>query len=209
MTSPTKPPASWPTGHIGWVFAGTAEFQGRVATFLAEGGAQGERLMFVADDPRPELWPRTLIDEGQLVILSTSEIYGADRAVVARTQRATFMATLERALADGYKGLRVAADNTSLIEDPERLAAWMLWEEQADQLMQSHPITGLCAFDRARADADSLSAVMAVHGQLPPSLSIDERAPAGHDASTGAPDPVRKVRQVGRPPSHNGRQAPL
>jgi hypothetical protein len=163
VTARRPSPPAWPTGHIGWSYSGLPEFHGRAASFLSEGAARDERIMFVADDPRPELWPRQLVDEGQLVVLSTAEIYGAERAVAASAQRATFEAALEEALGDGYAGLRVAADNTSLIEGQDRLTAWMGWEEEADSLMQAKPITGLCSFDRTRVDADTLRRVMGIH----------------------------------------------
>lgn len=166
MTARQHPSTRWPTGHVGWTYAGVAQLQGRATTFLAEGVARGERLMFVADDPRPDLWPRALVDEGRLVVLSTSEVYGSTRTVVAETQRVTFEAALDQALADGFTGLRVAADNTALVEGAERLAAWMDWEDTADGMMRVRPITGLCTFDRSRTDPITLRTVMGVHRQV-------------------------------------------
>ncbi len=167
MTARRDQVTHWPTGHIGWIYAGVAEFQGRATTFLSEGAARGERLMLVADDPRTDLWPRALVDERRLIVLSTCDVYGPERTVDPGAQRATFDAALREALADGYAGLRVAADSTSLVEGPERLAAWMRWEEEADGLMRVEPITGLCSFDRARVDPATLHTVMAVHRQGP------------------------------------------
>lgn len=153
----------WPTGHIGWSFSGLAEFEGWATWFLAEGAARGERLMFVCDSPRALAWPGELIGRGALVVASTSETYGADRIVDVAAQRGTFDAALAEALREGYSGVRVAADNTSLVTGPVRLAAWLLWEDEADRFMRENPLTGLCAFDQTRVDAASLSAVMDVH----------------------------------------------
>ena len=124
----------WPSGHATWIFSGASQFQGGATSFLAEGYAKGERLMLIADDPRKDLWPDRFIDEGLLVIASTSEIYGDDPIVDAGAQRATFADVLATALRDGYLGVRVVADNTSLIQSDTQLEAWMLWEEVADQL---------------------------------------------------------------------------
>lgn len=163
-----QPRGDWPTGHIGWSFAGLPEFEGRAGSFLAEGTTHGERLMFVADDPRPELWPKALLADGTLVVLSTADVYGPEGLVDAGAQRATFEHAVADALADGFTGLRVAADNTSVTAGPERLAAWMRWEREADRLMQVRPITGVCAFDRTRVDRDTLRTVMGVHTAGPP-----------------------------------------
>lgn len=150
-------------GHIGWSFAGAAEFEGRVASFLAEGLPDGERLMVVADDPTPGHWPASLVDRGALVISSTAEVYGKDGVVDSVAQRLAFEEALETARELGFSGLRVAADNTSLVADETRLAAWLEWEQVADGIMKVEPITGLCAFDRTRTDGRTLAAVMDCH----------------------------------------------
>lgn len=172
-----RPVPRWPVGHLGWAFAGLAEFEGRTSSFLAEGRARGERLIFVADDPRAGLWPSDLVERGALLVLSTAEVYGPERMVVASTQQATFEEALADALALGFTGLRVAADNTSLTVGADRLEAWRRWEEQADLLMQSRPITGLCAFDQTRIDTGTLDTVMSLHRTGPPPLFDEPRPP--------------------------------
>lgn len=81
----------------------------------------------------------------------------------AASQRATFEAALGDALHDGYTGMCVAADNTSLIAGSQRLSAWLKWESEGEQFMTVNPVTGMCAFDRARADDDDLQAAMDAH----------------------------------------------
>ncbi|HET9077908.1 MAG TPA: MEDS domain-containing protein [Acidimicrobiales bacterium] len=153
----------WPAGHLAWFFDGISEFEGAATTFLAEGAARGERLMLVADSPRADLWPRGLVDSGDLIVASTSETYGPGRLVSPEAQRRTFESALKEAVALGYTGLRVASDNTSLTFGPERLAAWISWEEEADRFMTVNPFTGMCAFDRSRAGATALAAVRRLH----------------------------------------------
>jgi hypothetical protein len=154
---------TWPSGHLGWVFSGVPRFESAATTFLAEGAARGERRMFLADNPVMEQWPQHLVDRGELVIASVTDIYGADRMVAAASQRETFAGALAEALAEGYTGIRVAADNTSLVDTPERLQAWLAWEDEADRFMAENPVTGLCAFDRTRVEAATLSEVMGTH----------------------------------------------
>lgn len=154
---------SWPSGHVGWTFSGVSRFESRVTTFLAEGAARGERQMFVVDNPVVEQWPKELVDRGELVIASVTDIYSPDRMVAASSQRETFAAALADALSEGYTGLRVAADNSSLVDTPERLQAWLTWEDVADRFIAENPFTGLCGFDRTRVGSSTLSAVMAAH----------------------------------------------
>jgi hypothetical protein len=83
--------------------------------------------------------------------------------VAAASQRETFAGALTEALGEGYTGIRVAADNTSLVDTPERLQAWLAWEDEADRFMAENPVTGLCAFDRTRVESATLSEVMGTH----------------------------------------------
>jgi hypothetical protein len=119
--------------------------------------------MFLVDNPVVEQWPKDLVDRGELVIASVTEIYGPDRVVAATPQRETFATALAEALSAGYTGIRVAADNTSLIDTPERLQAWLAWEEVADRFIAENPVTGLCAFDRTRVGSPTLADVVTTH----------------------------------------------
>jgi hypothetical protein len=80
----------------------------------------------------------------------------------------TFEQTLADALRDGFCGIRVAADNTSLIGSPEQLDAWLAWETVAEAFIDENPVTGLCSFDRTRLAAETLAAVSGAHSvQVP------------------------------------------
>ncbi len=119
--------------------------------------------MLVADDPRVDLWPQSFIERGQLIVASTAEVYGPERLVVPEAQRDTFTAALEDARMEGYSGIRVAADNTSLISGADRQAAWTRWEEVADRFMAENPVTGLCGFDRSRTEPAAVAALQQLH----------------------------------------------
>lgn len=160
-----------PATHLGFVFSGQAAFEGRASSFLAEGFARGERLIYVADNPKVSQWPKRFLDRRDLLIFSTSELYGPERIAVASVQRATLEATLDEALGDGYAGIRVVADGTSLIATAERLSALLKWEAVADRLLAQNPITALCAFDATRADAEDMRTVMNAHRTIAPPSS--------------------------------------
>ena len=153
----------WPTGHMAWSFGSPEEFEAQSTVYLAEGVRVHEHLMFVADDPKPAEWTTDLIASGQLVVASTSEVYGTARIVDAEAQRDMFEGELANALHDGYTGIRVAADNTSLIAAPDGLYAWMVWESVGDEFMAHHPVSGLCAFDRSRIDNHTLQKLLDAH----------------------------------------------
>jgi hypothetical protein len=115
--------SSHPSGHSAWVFNGLDDFEAGVTWFFATTPLD-ERLIFVSDDPVGRQWPERLIGSGRLAIASTSDVYGAERLVEPVRQLATFTSLLDHARADGYRGITVAGDSTSLVLTPERYRAW-------------------------------------------------------------------------------------
>jgi hypothetical protein len=154
-----------PHDHIGWAFSGAEEFAGVARDFLQEGLELGEYLLFIAADPAADAYAR-LADSfaaAELHVAAIADVYGRSGIVNAAGQRATFAAALREALADGYTGIRVAADNTPLVQTPERLKAWMHWELVADRFMSENRVTGLCGFDRTAVNVDTLRHLVTLH----------------------------------------------
>ncbi len=79
---------------------------------------------------------------------------------------ATFAVVVQESLADGYEGVRVAADNSALAADPEAFRRWLEWEHLADQFLLQHPVTGLCAFDTRRLSSEVIADLAALHPVL-------------------------------------------
>jgi len=154
-----------PHDHVGWVFSGSSGFAALAGPFLAEGAALGERLMYVAADPGPAAVAglADMVGPYALQVASIAEVYGASGVIDAHSQRATFAGALADALAEGHSGIRVAADNTPLVTDEVRLAAWIRWEMVADRFMSENRVTGLCAFDREKVDVDRLRHLATLH----------------------------------------------
>lgn len=154
-----------PHDHIGWVFSGAEEFAEVARDFLTEGLELGEYLLFVAGNPAEPAYLRmaSSFAPTELQVASIADVYGASGVVDAHGQRATFADTLARALADGYTGIRVAADNTALVRTPNRFKAWMHWELVADRFMSENRVTGLCGFDRTAVNVDTLRHLVTLH----------------------------------------------
>ena len=154
-----------PHDHIGWVFQGEAGFEELACPFLAEGAARGEMLMYIAESPRPATAARLRDRYGSRVIkiARIADVYGVSGMIDPAVQRATFAGALAGALAAGFSGIRVAADNTPLVADEARLEAWIRWEHVADRFMADNPVTGLCAFDGRRVDVNRLRHLATLH----------------------------------------------
>ncbi|MFD0823935.1 MEDS domain-containing protein, partial [Micromonospora zhanjiangensis] len=100
---------------------------------------------------------------GAARIVPLNATYDAGAAVDPEAQAAVFVAAAETALADGYAGLRVVADCTSLVRTPAALEAFARYEHVVDREMQRQPLAGLCAFDRTRLDDRILVELACLH----------------------------------------------
>jgi len=119
--------------------------------------------VFVSDSPQMQHWPPEALSEGHLLVMSTTEVYGDNYLVEPLQQRATFGAVVADALSDGYSGVRVAADNTSLVSTALRFVAWKRWEAEAEDFIRANPVTGLCAFNLDRIDPETIAELRAIH----------------------------------------------
>ena len=72
----------------------------------------------------------------------------------------TYSAATDAALAEGFTGLRVAADVTELAVDP---ACHCRWEAVADRFMAERPLSALCCYDRRRLAPEALRDLCSVH----------------------------------------------
>jgi anti-anti-sigma regulatory factor len=129
----------------------------------------GQRCLYVGDGPHDallaELPPVLALDvalgSGALTVMSSSEVYDVTAPTDAASQLAVYAATVNRAVADGFAGLRVVADITPLVVDPARRPAHLQWEQVADRYMTDHPWAPLCLYDARRVAG--LDSVMCVH----------------------------------------------
>jgi DcmR-like sensory protein/STAS domain-containing protein len=144
--------------HACWGYESQRERADLAAAWVAGGLALGQRALYVADAPVPELIAdlaqvpeRDAAIEGRaLLVIESSRVYDLSAPIEAAHQLAGYADLVEEAIRDGYAGLRVAADITALVADPARRAAHVHWEQYADRYMVEQPLAPLCLFDRRR-----------------------------------------------------------
>ncbi|SFK37390.1 MEDS domain-containing protein [Geodermatophilus ruber] len=110
-------------------------------TYVGLGGAEGSRADLVG---LPDL-DRRLAD-GSVRILSLQDVYGDAHTVDPDRVVGLYAAATEQALADGFRGLRVAADGSELVRSPAHLDALARYEFLADRYMADHPLSALCGY---------------------------------------------------------------
>ena len=175
-----------PHDHVGWFGDGADELNAVAAAAFADGARRGEKLMFVAEDPEPGCLSgvdglERLLATRQLELFTVDAVYGTGSTFNASAQLVTFEAVLADALADGYRGIRVVADATSLVRgDEESFRRWLEWEQLADRFEATSRVTGICFFDRAALTGERQADLAALHpirsarcGEPPFSLYAD------------------------------------
>lgn len=136
--------------HVCWVVDAETTKRDAVVSFLRDGLARGERLLYVATQPRDDLIALGdvdgLIADGRLRVEPVTGLF-RDRHVDPVTQVERLRRLTADALADGYAGLRLATDGTTLVTDADRRRAFMTYEVLADRYIASAPLSALCAYD--------------------------------------------------------------
>lgn len=157
--------------HACWGFERRQEFVDAAIEFLSDGLRNGERLLYVGSEPVDEQRERleplggvgAMIDEGALLLIDLTGIYKGDRPIDPVSQMAVYSAVTDAALADGYAGIRVAAQVTNLVREPETWDAHLRWESMADRFMSVRPMSAICGYQRDVVPEELLAELSAVH----------------------------------------------
>jgi anti-anti-sigma regulatory factor len=159
-----------PFDHACWGYDSDDERRRVTIEWLADGVRHHQRLVYVADGRPDELLADLtglagrdqLVERGELEIHATRDLYDLSRPIDAPSQLALYAGTVDRAVADGYVGVRVVADITPLVADASRHAAHVRWEHAADRYMVGHPLAPLCTYDATIAGS-SIESIVCVH----------------------------------------------
>ncbi len=157
-----------PHDHALWFGDGSTELYAMASDALAEGARRNEKLIFIAAKPDGSKLSGIDVDrllaDGQLELLEVDAVYGGGTTFSAAAQLAAFQRVLGDALVDGYSGIRVVADNTTLAQgDEESFARWLAWEHLTDQFQAASMVTGICCFDRSAISAARQADLTALH----------------------------------------------
>ena len=157
--------------HGCWLYRDDAELRLAVVEHLTEGRRLGQRLLYAGDKPveglRADLdaleGAGALLRDGGLSVLPSAEFYRPGAPSHPEGRLATYVEATERAVADGYAGVRVAAEASTLVSEQGGRSAHTRWESLADRYMASRPLSTLCLYDRRRAPEHVLSDLASVH----------------------------------------------
>ena len=130
------------------------DFRRRLAAFFTAGLRAGCRVAYAGlggeEGARADLAGLPDLDrrltEGSVRILSLECVYGDARPVDRDRVVGLYAAETERAVADGFRGLRVGADASELVRSPAHLDALARYEFLADRYMAGHPLSAMCGY---------------------------------------------------------------
>ncbi|MFI9816497.1 MEDS domain-containing protein [Saccharothrix variisporea] len=150
--------------HLCWSYDETPDFLARVREYLAEGLQLGQRVRFAALGASPDALAGlpgidAALASGAAEVTPLSDTYSGD----PEDQVRAYADATEKALADGYTGLRVAAEATPLVSTPPRLTAFLRYEHLVDRYMARRPFSAMCGYNATVLDEHTVTQLAGVH----------------------------------------------
>ncbi len=175
--------------HCCWVFDRPTDFLERSFASLRAGIEDGLRGIYVGMGSAATLEREIrglegadrLLDDGSLLVTTLEHAYGSADVVDPVRQLAAYSKATNDALADGFTGLRVAADATDQIQTQEQLNAFARYEHLIDRYMADHPFSAICGYRIGGAvDGEATAQIASLHP-----LTVTEAAPFQFFAKAG------------------------
>lgn len=137
-----------PGDHVSWAYDDLAGLRQACADTFAEGAARGEQLVYIGDRGHQNL---------------RDDLSGVEERARVEAQRA---------IREGFTGLRVVGDVTEVVVDPDLHADFVAYELALEAMYAVTPVVGICAVDRTRMgqrwrEMSALHRVQHISGQEP------------------------------------------
>ena len=151
------------------------------ATFIGQGLAAGDQLLYVSTDEQAEVVLGALPDNvrardavvaGQLMISSFADAYGTRRPDDLDTVAAGFRAAAERSRKRGFPGLRVAAHMDALAPLLGSVDEVLRWERFTTGLQREIGVSSVCLYDASRLDDELAVLLAAEHDGIAPEADV-------------------------------------
>lgn len=166
-----------PHDHVCWRYEGRAEFRGRSAEFLAEGLKLGQRVCYTAVGGVDALAEELSDVDGMAEALEhgAAQVRPINPARSAAFEPGSLVeacvADTEEALAEGFTGMRVAADVTPLVHGHHDPCAFARYEHTLDRYMVTSPFSMMCAFDGAQLGEPVIELLACMHPMASPEIT--------------------------------------
>jgi hypothetical protein len=145
-----------------------------VARFLQEGLTRREKILYIIDpwgngsflNGLPHDDTDTAIAQGQLVFFTTLESYLQTSPFDPAHMIRLLHQETDRAIDEGYTGLRVTADMTWALHHAVPPQTLIAYETQVDAFLNHSTCTGLCRYNRWCFPSTLLEEVIPIHASI-------------------------------------------
>lgn len=155
--------------HSSFSFASRSEQMDTLGPFVRDGLTRNERVLFVGDPGSSE----SLLTEfggaaaraftsSQFIIEDPGDTYMSGGHFDAERMLRHYSGVVRQALADGYAGVRIAAD-MRWAADLDNIDDLIAYEGTVDGVLGVEPAVVLCQYDRRIFDDATLAAIEAAH----------------------------------------------
>jgi anti-anti-sigma factor len=151
------------------------------ATFVGQGLAAGDQLLYVASEEQVEglvqrlseqLDARQALRTGQLVTSSFELAYGSTRPQHLETVADGFRLAARETRKRGFPALRVAARMDGLTDLLGSIDAVTSWERMSTALQRELRVSSVCLYDTSRLEPGDGAAVAREHDGLAPVVDV-------------------------------------
>jgi anti-anti-sigma factor len=156
-------PLGW-DGHILLLYGSEAERLSALAAWARRGLENDEKVIYTEarETPPERSVVRLLQDDGIDVASATAEGRLVVRPVAEGFPPGGQAGMLERALAEGYRGLRLSAEASSILTVMPQ-AAHIGVERDFDRLCRTYPLSAMCQYEQRVIAGDRLQDVTSSH----------------------------------------------
>ena len=162
-----------PGDHLCGLYQTEEEHRAVVTPFLRHGLEGGEKVVYIVDDRTAEtvggylrddgLDPAPFLASGQLVFLTSGETYLREGAFDPEGMIGLLRSGEARALADGYRALRVTGEMTWALRGPTDPAALVRYEVLLNTFFPGSACLAICQYDRRRIEPGLLLEIVQSH----------------------------------------------
>lgn len=158
--------------HTYLIFRNKIEFVHCLVPFITNGIKQNERCLIVTDEITREDLLRSFkflfrngvnpfdeLNKGAIVIEKFINVYQDNNSFNIEHNLQHYKSAIEKAILDGYNGLRVFAEVSSKI-NPE---SFIKWEKEADKHFDKNKFLAVCAYNQKYFGNGFMSKIKAAH----------------------------------------------
>lgn len=152
-----------PADHTCFIYSNQLEYFHCAIPFIREGIKNNEKCYVVIDKITREdvlrnfkkifrkgiIPPEELSNTKHIVIESFTNIYTPDGEFVYERTLQTYKSILEKALSDGYNGLRVFCEISTFMNSFKNQNEFLEWEKFADHIFPESKFIAVCAYDKS------------------------------------------------------------